>query len=152
QEIYNRYRLGTPAQGMGGAARMAVEDALGRTGGKMTEREFSEQVTNALNNKDTHRIPEVAEAAQWIRRQFLNTLRDAAGQAGVFDPEELKVLGADSFWYRIYDTQKIKSDYTGFKKVIMDWLAAGYEKERARSPEEVAQWQTSLDSSLENIK
>ncbi len=93
-----------------------------RTGGdtRMSHIEFSEAVGDAMRNGDQHAIPQVAEAARAIR-PIVEQTKNHMVELGILR-EGVKVTTAESYFPRIYKFDKILSDRSEFKKVIVDWL------------------------------
>ncbi|MCU7931431.1 MAG: hypothetical protein KZQ90_11570 [Candidatus Thiodiazotropha sp. (ex Codakia rugifera)] len=122
-----------------------------KSGGKLSEDEFFEAVTTALRSFDKHRVKEVELAAQYVRKNVLNSTKYEA-QAMQLLPEDREFLAklikqrqakgtntddllkryaeapdtltkdGASYAPRVYDYEKLAADLQGFKKLITDYL------------------------------
>jgi hypothetical protein len=94
---------------------------LGREDGVPSFRDFKEMVADAMRNGDQHEIPQVAEAAQFIRRTVFAPWKERAIKAGLL-PEGVDVKTADSYFQRVYNHERIKARRTEFVDRVTDWL------------------------------
>lgn len=104
-----------------------VSDLRGRTGGKLTYPQFKDAIDEALRSGDTHAIPEVTEAAQWIRREIIDPWKDRAIAAGML-PDDVKPETAASYMMRNWNKQKITAQRPEAVRRFADW----YESEQTR--------------------
>jgi hypothetical protein len=136
-EMFFKYR-GVTKQ-FAAALRVGAGDAFKKADGVLDRQQFRVEVTRALRNGDKHAIPEVAETARHVRENILNPLKEAAIELELLDPD-VKVVGAETYFTRIYDTDQISA----FKGVFLDKLKAHFAKERdlarKRDPKDVENW------------
>lgn len=85
---------------------------------KLSKKEFGEQVFLALNNNDTHTVPEVAKAAKALRETVYDPILKEAQRADVLPEGELDVKGAQTYVNRLYDTQVIRANSEEFISVL----------------------------------
>jgi hypothetical protein len=104
-DSFTQYRLGRASQ-VGDSVRLAAEDATGRTGEKLSRRDFAIEVGRAMLRNDEHDIPEVAKAAKLFRATVFDPLKDAAIENGLLPPGVQSQV-ADSYLTRLYDREKI---------------------------------------------
>lgn len=122
-QLFVKYRTGTE----GGRIKqlgITTWDTLGRKmerpDGKLTMREFLEEVGEAMANGDTHPIAEVAEAAKYWRENHFNPILEAGIKAELW-PEDLRNMPpktAQSYITRIYNVPKIMAEEGAFQNVI----------------------------------
>ncbi len=110
-DLYVKYKLGDQAKGLTTIRAMVPRE------GKMSRKEFNEQISLAMNYGDEHEIAEVAEAAKTFRREVLEPMAKAAQQVDLL-PEKLDVKGATSYLMRLYDSQAIGNDPQGFVNLL----------------------------------
>lgn len=76
-------------------------------GEKFTRKEFMEEVGIAAMSGDQHPIPQIAQAAQDIRRDIFEVAKSDAIEVGIFDPD-LQLKHAESYFMRSYNVEKIQ--------------------------------------------
>ncbi|NTU49560.1 MAG: hypothetical protein HGA87_01455 [Desulfobulbaceae bacterium] len=81
------------------------EDKLKQTG-KLTHKQFREEVGKAMRNNDSHNIPEVAEAAKAYRKTLIDPVSKMAQELGLL-PEHLEVKTAESYLFRMWNMDRI---------------------------------------------
>lgn len=118
---FTRYRMGQQDANMLQRAMMGIDDIRGSTGGKLTRQEFKSAIDEALRNNDAHQIPEVAEAASYIRNNILNPWRDRAIKAGLL-PEDVEPATAASYMMRSWDKEKLTAQRPAAVQRFADWL------------------------------
>lgn len=131
ESTFTRYR-GMPqdASGIQRAVQRigsGINDLRGQTGGKLTSSQFKDAIDEALRSGDTHAIPEVTEAAQWIRREVIDPWKDRAIAAGML-PEGVEPETAASYMTRNWNKQKLTAQRPEAVRRITDW----YESEQTR--------------------
>lgn len=122
--LYARYRFGREAENLGERVTQMgsrLKDMASNTSGKADFMGFKSMVDEALRSGDQHAIPEVAEAAQFIRKNVLVPWRDRAIKAGML-PEDVDVKTADSYFMRMWNKEKLVADRPGVQKLFADWL------------------------------
>ena len=118
-DAYARYWFGGSKIAGRQRARIGSEWArwTGATGGKLTAKEFREEVGKAMSRGDKHPIPEVSEVAKAFRSRVFDPLKDAAIRTRLL-PENVKATGADSYITRVYNRQKIVAEGDRFSKIL----------------------------------
>lgn len=82
-------------------------------GDKLTKREFAEQIAIAMENGDQHAIPQVAEVAQFARKNLIDPVFEKAAEAKLFkrleinEEGEVEVKGDLSYLTRDYNIEAI---------------------------------------------
>lgn len=89
------------------------------TGGTLTQRQFGSEVANAMSNKDTHDIPQAMSLASKIRKTFEDD-KAALIESGM-DPEAFKLVGAESYFPRVYDHEAISANRVDFENRLNKW-------------------------------
>lgn len=121
-EAFARYRMGRPKRA-GDMLRSGIADLTGQGDGKLSYRQFKEEVARAMRRGDTHQVKEVAEAAREARKRLVDPLKDDAIENGLL-PEGVKVETAPSYLMRVYDLEYIGANRNAVVKGIADWFAA----------------------------
>lgn len=75
--------------------------------GKYTRQQFEEQVGIAAMSNDIHPIPQVQTAAQEMRKQIFDRIKDEMIEVGMVD-EGIQVKYGDSYFMRVYNQEKIR--------------------------------------------
>lgn len=119
--LYARYRFGKTETGFLGQQVAKARGAIDRASEKMTPLDFRQAVGKAMREGDKSDIPEVAEAAQFIRRRVFEPWKERAIKAGML-PEDVTPETAESYFSRVYNKQKIDAERPRFQKIIADWL------------------------------
>ena len=125
-----RYRLGQNDANFLQRTMMGIEDVRGATGGKLSRQEFKSAIDDALRNGDTHPIPEVAEAATWVRNNVLNPWRDRAIKAGLL-PDGVEPETATSYMMRSWNKEKLTAQRPTAQNIITDWLSSEQSRKAA---------------------
>lgn len=86
----------------------------------ITMRDFGRQLAGAMRRGDQHVIPEVATAAQQMRKLF-EADKKIFQDLGAL-PEEIDLLGAKSYFPRVYDHAAIAADEVGLREKLTDWF------------------------------
>ena len=134
-----------------------------RRDGRMTRPEFGEAVVHALRSGDRSTTPEVQQAAQALRRDFLDPLKDEAKALGLFGyervpnpadpdgpdlfvPREPSVAEtAESYFPRIYNRERVRAQREQFRQRLF----RHFEQRRTEAADRVAQLQDELSASQE---
>ena len=104
-ELFARYWLGrTP--GRAAKAFAPLRSEIQRNSGRLTYRQFRQEVGIAMREGDTHAIPEVAEAARLWRRNIFDPLKEEAIEANLLPPD-VDVKTAQSYLMRVYNREAI---------------------------------------------
>lgn len=100
---------------------------------KLTSPEFMEEVGKAMRRGDRHPIPQVQAAADALRQNIFEKIKDDAVSVGIFD-EDLQVKNAESYFTRSYNVEKIKQHLgDGTENDIMPKLIDAFQNKRAES-------------------
>lgn len=89
-------------------------------GGDLSLGDFGDQVAAAMRREDVHEIPQVAEVARQSRAVF-NADREALVKLGAL-PEDVELLGAKSYFPRVYDQYAIQAGRTDFEQRLTQWF------------------------------
>lgn len=105
-------------------------------GGDLSFSQFREEVGNAMRSGDVHANPMVQEAAQAMRT-VVNRVKVAQQKLGLLPPdEELKAIGQESYFPRVYKVGKIVNERDKFRDMLVDWWSRG-EKTMSREEAEI---------------
>ncbi len=105
-------------------------------GGDLSFSQFREEVGNAMRSGDVHANPVVQEAAQSMRT-VINRVKVAQQKLGLLPPdEELKAIGQESYFPRVYKVGKIVNERDKFRDMLVDWWSRG-EKTMSREEAEI---------------
>ena len=115
-DLYTKYR-----QGMGGAKRFLNDTIMRQRGEQMSAKDFRIAVSRSLRRGDKSDIPEVQAAAESMRKNVFDPLKEAAIKNGDL-PKDVGVSTAMSYLTRMYNTQKIIKNQTAFDGITMTWL------------------------------
>lgn len=115
------------------------------SGGDLSFSQFREEVGNAMRSGDVHANPVVQEAAQAMRT-VVNRVKVAQQKLGLLPPdEELKAIGQESYFPRVYKVGKIVNERDKFRDMLVDWWSRG-EKTMSREEAEIT-----ADSTINKI-
>lgn len=118
--LYSQYRFGRAAK-TGDSLRTAPDLFRKPTDGKLTFRDFSNAIGDAMTRGDKHEIPEVQQAAQMYRSRIFDPLKDQAIKAGRL-PVDVKPETAASYLTRLYNREKIIHNRPAFERTLTSWL------------------------------
>ncbi|WP_368913517.1 hypothetical protein [Mixta calida] len=105
--------------------------------GQLSFSQFREEIGNAMRNGDVHENPVVQEAAQAMRT-VVNRIKVEQQKLGLLPPdEELKAVGQESYFPRVYKVGKIIQERDKFRKLLVDWWSRG-EKSMSREEAEIS--------------
>lgn len=128
-DLFSEYRYGRARQfgdiikaGVGDLARQTgVGEAIVGATDKMSFTQFREAVGDAMRNNDKSDIRQVAKAAQMMRSQIFDPMKNEAIELGLL-PVDVKVDTAPSYLSRLYNKQKIIAQRPEFEGRIKAWL------------------------------
>jgi hypothetical protein len=89
-------------------------------GGDLSHSDFSEAISQAMRRGDKSDIPQVQKIAQDTRPIF-NADREALQKVGAL-PEDLEVLGAESYFPRVYNQEAISAGRTDLEQRLTSWF------------------------------
>jgi hypothetical protein len=101
--------------------RATVERARGGDQARMTNMEFREAIGRAMRDGDTSDIPQVAQAAKFVRETVFDPWKERAIKAGLL-PEDIDPKTALSYFSRVYNREKINARRPEFQRRISTWL------------------------------
>lgn len=90
--------------------------------GGLNRREFNIEISKAMRRGDTHEIPEVAQAAQKMRREVFDPIKERAIDMGLL-PANVTAKYADSYLSRMYNFTKISQNPQRFQDTLRDWFS-----------------------------
>lgn len=103
-------------------------------GGGLGYTEFRQEIGRAMRRGDQHADTTVAKAAQWMRSNVFDPIKDRAINVGLL-PEGVEVKEALSYFSRVYNRQKIKAQRPTFKRRIVDWIDGQQRRDLAKQQE-----------------
>jgi hypothetical protein len=104
-----------------------IRASLGGTfnaGGKLSKRQFADEVTRALWNGGEHAIPEVAAAARSVDKNVYAPILKEAQAVGLMG-DDIEVLGDKGYANRLYNVEAIQTKTAEFVTI----LQRNYEKQ-----------------------
>lgn len=120
-QMYAKYRFGQTDVGFTGAQVAKIKGAVRPVEGKLSPIEFREGIGKAMRAGDKSEIPEIAEAAQFLRREVFEPWKERAIKAGLL-PEGVETATAESYFMRVYNKRKIDAQRPVFQGRVADWL------------------------------
>jgi hypothetical protein len=127
--LFAEYRFGSADVSMP-RMRAQFERLTGANEGKMQLTEFKQEVAKALREGDQHSIPQVAQAAQYIRNRVFEPWKERAIKAGLL-PEDVGVEGAESYFTRVYSKEMIRAKRPEFVNKVVDYLKSDQDTKAA---------------------
>jgi hypothetical protein len=88
--------------------------------GKLSFSEFDQEIGKAMRRGDVHRIPQVQQAAQKLRK-LMDEKATRLQELGLLG-DDLDPKTASSYFMRRYRTGDIVENYDEFKGIVTDWL------------------------------
>lgn len=130
--------------GMVGVTKGPLKEARALVNAKrgkfMSFQQFSEETAKAMRRNDEHAIPEIAKAAQRIRKEMDEFT--VKMQEHKLLPEDLDVKTARSYFMRKYNNAKIIQNRNQFKGIVEDYLR----KQKQKAGEDIEDDFISLDA------
>ena len=113
-------------------------------GRKISGKEFRERLSRALRNGDVDQeIQEVTRAAQRLRAEVLDPIKDQAIEAGLL-PKDITPSFAKSYLHRMWDRQKLMAYADEAKVMLRKWAEAKVDGEAKRLRAIIADAETQL--------
>jgi hypothetical protein len=78
-------------------------------GERLKRSDFYAQVSGAARRGDESAVPEIADASKFLRARVFDPLKVEAQQLGLL-PADVEVVGAESYFRRMYDREAIRAD------------------------------------------
>lgn len=119
-----------------GTISTAAEDMFGVSAkeGKLTDKQFREEVGRAMLNGSQHDIPEVAEASKYYREKFFEPWRKRLEEQGML-PEGVTDETATNYLMMVWDTDAIKTNRNILRGRLKEYLTQKREEAVVRVPE-----------------
>jgi hypothetical protein len=127
QRLFSEYRFGDPETTFP-RLRAQMESFGGRSSGYMTFEQFDAEIAKAMRRNDQHDIPQVQQAAQFLRKHY-DEWKERAINAGFF-PEDVKPVGADSYLNRIYNREAIGARRGEFVDKVTEYFKRDQDEKR----------------------
>lgn len=121
--LYNEYRFGPEGGSLVERGQNRIAGALGQETGFLTKAQFNEEISKAMRRGDVSDIPQVQAAAQKIRKDIIEPLKQRAIDAGIL-PEDVQAKGAPSWWMRLYNREKLEARGPDFIDRVANWLSS----------------------------
>lgn len=147
--LFADYRFGAPDTAFP-RVRAQIERFTGKDTGKMTADEFSKEISTALRSGDASAIPQVGQAARFIRQRVFEPWKKRAIEAKLL-PEDIDVKTADSYFTRLYDKQRIAANRPDFVDKTTSWLE-GDQATKRQAQERIEGLQNELESARTKIE
>ncbi len=132
-DAYKNYYFGQASKKRGAAVKSEINRRL-FDDKRLTWTEFKQEVSKTMRRGDVHEIPEVQQAAQAIRRDLFDPIKDDAISAKLL-PEDVAPETAPSYLSRVYNKQKIVAQRVKFKELLTDYLEGGQVQHRKQLEE-----------------
>lgn len=146
--LFTQYRFGQQAPSMA-RMRAGIDDMLGRSEGKMSYGDFKKQVSEAAMFGDQHAIPEVAEAAQYIRGKVLEPWA-ARAEAAIEGFKRIEPVAGESYFPHAWNKEKVKARRPEFTDKLTD-LYKGDQQTKAAAKERITAYHGALGVAQEQI-
>lgn len=102
-------------------------------GERMSRADFEAAVASAARRGDESPIPEIQASAQQLRAQVFDPLKEAAQRLGLL-PADVEVVGAESYFRRMYDRNRIRAERREWDSILTKhFLTKGVTYAEARS-------------------
>lgn len=141
-QMFADYRFGQPDMSMP-RLRSKIEDFTGSGEGKMSFADFKKEVSLALQSGDQHAIPQVAQAAQFIRSKLLAPWADRAEKA-IEGFSKIEPAAGEGYFPHVWNKQIIKARRPEFTNRLVDLYSADQTTKRGIQ-ERVSAFKGALD-------
>tara|TARA_B110000879_G_scaffold107578_1_gene144598 strand:- start:12363 stop:15395 length:3033 start_codon:yes stop_codon:yes gene_type:complete len=91
------------------------------TGGLLTRKEFNVAVARAIRTGDSD-VPQIKQSADTWNAELYTPLKDDMIELGLL-PKDVQVKTAANYLNRVWNKNKILSNYSGFTNTVSKWLA-----------------------------
>jgi len=115
-KFYTAYR-----GGKGTTSRIINDYVMRNKAGKLSPKEFREEVGRVARRGDVSEIPEVQQAAESFRKNVFDPLKEAAIREKLLPPG-VEVSTATSYLTRVYNTKKIAAKRPEWNGIVESWL------------------------------
>jgi len=117
-KFYTAYR-----GGKGTTSRIINDYVMRNKAGKLSPKEFREEVGRVARRGDVSTIPEVQQAAESFRKNVFDPLKEAAIREKLLPPG-VEVSTATSYLTRVYNTKKIAAKRPEWNGIVESWLTS----------------------------
>jgi hypothetical protein len=115
---------------------------------KLSSRDFMEEVGKAMRRDDKHPIPQVQAAADMLRKEIFDPIKEEAIDFGIFDETLTELKHGNSYFSRVYQQEKIIAHRgDGSENDIMPTLRREFEKRR-----DIAQQNMAFDRRVADLE
>lgn len=115
---------------------------------KLSSRDFMEEVGKAMRRDDKHPIPQVQAAADMLRKEIFDPIKEEAIDFGIFDETLTELKHGNSYFSRVYQQEKIIAHRgDGSENDIMPTLRREFEKRR-----DIAQQNMAFDRRVSDLE
>lgn len=121
-QLFADYRFGQPDMSMP-RLRSKIEDFTGGGEGKMPFSEFKKEVSLALQSGDQHAIPQVAQAAQFIRAKLL-TPWAARAETAIEGFSKIEPAAGEGYFPHVWNKEVIRARRPEFTNRLVDLYTA----------------------------
>lgn len=119
-KLFSDYRFGN-ADTSAPRLRAQFERFTGQNNDLMTFTDFKTEIAKALQEGDRHTIPQVQQAAQYVRQRVFDPWKERAIAAGLL-PDDVGVKTAESYFTRVYNKEMINAKRPEFVDRVTGWL------------------------------
>jgi hypothetical protein len=101
---------------------------------RMPKKDFYAAVSSAARRGDEDLVPQIAEGARYLRSRVFDPLKEEAQHLGLL-PKDVQVVGAESYFRRMYDREAIRKNRREWDSVLTRhfYRSQGVEYAEARS-------------------
>ena len=94
------------------------------------KQDYKTRIAQALRrgDQDIYNDPDITKAAQQIRQEFFNPIKERAVKVGLL-PEEIEAKFAESYLTRVWNPKAIVEDMPKFKEKLLDWAETKVRKQ-----------------------
>lgn len=147
--LFSEYRFGSPETTVP-RLKARFEDFMGQAPDRLSFDDFKKEVSKALQEGDTHTVPQVQQAAQLIRQRVFEPWKERAIAAGLL-PEGIETKTAASYFQRVYNKERIRAERPFFVNKVTDWLKSD-QMTKAAQKDRISAYNNSLTVANETIE
>lgn len=118
KKLYQDYILGPQSGGRLSGLKASLR-GLTPPEGKLSYKEFREEIGVVIDSGEKSPVKEVNEAASLLQDKIYNYILEEGKSTGIF-PESVKVLAAKGYLNRVYRDELIEQDFTGFVDLLAE--------------------------------
>jgi hypothetical protein len=148
--LFAEYRFGSGDTSMP-RLRAQFERFSGANADKMTFADFKGEISKALQEGDQHSIPQVQQAAQFVRGRVFDPWKNRAIEAGLFPKDMAAPKGAESYLQRVYNKQVIAAKRPEFVDRVTGWLS-GEQATKASAKDRIAGFSRELEAARAELE